>query len=738
MLVLFARRRHDAPFRHLFWLFGAFIILCGSTHLLEVIVTYCPIYWFSGGVKLVTALVSLATAAVLVPVIPRALAMQTPEQLERLVHARTQQLAGANAALRDEIARRERVEADLHRQREYLRTTLASIGDAVVVTDPDGRIRFLNDVAASLIGVPADAAHDRPIGELMRIEDEETAAPVENPVLAVLRTGKPQGLANHSTLVAADGRRVPIDDSASPIRDDDGATLGVVLVFRDVAARRAAERAVRDSEERFRRIVETAHEGIWLVDADGRTLFANDRMAALLGLTPDELATRPVAEFCFDDDLPIARDHLAANLDGHAQQFDFRFRRADGSELLVLASTSPIADPSGRVIAALGMFSDITERKRAEAALLDADRRKDDFLAMLGHELRNPLGPIRNAVEVLRLRGPADPLLEEARGMIDRQVGHMARLVDDLLDATRIGRGRILLRREPCDLAALLRRTAEDYRSVLEASGLRLDVHAPPNPVWVDGDPTRLAQMIGNLVHNAHKFTDPGGAVAVSLADEDAHAVVRVRDTGIGIEPDVLPRLFDVFAQADRSLDRSRGGLGLGLAVVRGLAELHGGSVSARSDGPGRGAEFTLRLPLGTPPSTPRHAPAPEAHPARRHILVIEDNPDAAESARLLLSLAGHDVAVAHDGAEGLQLARQLPPDVVLCDIGLPAGLSGYDVARALRADPRLASAFLIALTGYGRDEDQRHAREAGFDLHLTKPVDFDALRRALARIPPR
>jgi signal transduction histidine kinase/CheY-like chemotaxis protein len=362
----------------------------------------------------------------------------------------------------------------------------------------------------------------------------------------------------------------------------------------------------------------------------------------------------------------------------------------------------------------------------------EADRRKDEFLAMLSHELRNPLAPIRNAVAVLRLRGADAATVNWAREVVERQSAHLARLVDDLLDASRITRRKVRLRPERLDLSALVRATCEDHRGGLDAAGLALEVEAPPGPVWVEGDRTRLAQVLGNLLGNAAKFTDRGGRVTVRLTAADGRAEVAVRDTGVGLEPAMLPRLFEAFAQADRSLDRSKGGLGLGLALVKGLVELHGGEVRAASEGPGRGATFTFRLPLaGEGPAKAAAPAAADAH-ARRRVLIVEDNRDAADSLRMLLELAGHEVAVAYTGAEGLRAAQARRPDVVLCDLGLP-GLSGFEVARALRQGADTAGVRLIAVSGYGRDEDQRRAREAGFDEVLVKPVSPAVLERLLA-----
>lgn len=379
------------------------------------------------------------------------------------------------------------------------------------------------------------------------------------------------------------------------------------------------------------------------------------------------------------------------------------------------------------------------EEKARRTAAEEADKRKDEFLGMLAHELRNPLGPIRNAIHLLQTIDPSmDPRVQQLRDIIGRQVTHMARLIDDLLDATRLARGQILLRKEEfCDMGNIVRQTAEDYYSSFAASGVGLEVFTPPEPVWVEGDATRLVQAVGNLLHNAHKFTAMGGTVTVSLKQTGKSALIQVTDTGIGIDPLILPHVFDVFRQAEQGLDRNKGGLGLGLALVKGLIELHNGHVTATSEGPNKGSTFTIRLPLQQ--ETPEKVPGPDMaacqQKARSRILIIEDNPDTAESTRIFLSLEGHDVRIAHTGSDGVITARAFRPEIIICDIGLP-GMDGYQVARQIRQDTSLSSTYIIALTGYGREKDQHEAREAGFDLHLTKPIDFNFLRKAITRIP--
>ena len=376
--------------------------------------------------------------------------------------------------------------------------------------------------------------------------------------------------------------------------------------------------------------------------------------------------------------------------------------------------------------------------RRAESDLRASEQRKDEFLAMLGHELRNPLGVIATAIDVLRERSGDDSMTAQARGMIERQVKHMARLLDDLLDVSRIAEGRVQVSPKPCDLVDLVQQTVDDHRQLLQRCGLDVDVRVPSQPMWVTGDRIRLTQALGNLLQNATKYTDPGGKVTVSLSEarDGAWSVLAVRDTGVGMEPDVLEHAFEPFSQADRTIARSRGGLGLGLALVKGLVELHGGSVRAASGGLGEGTEVVIELPLGSAPPTPRPVGvAPE--PARpRRVLLIEDNDMAALSLRLCLERLGHTVEVTHSGPEGVAAARGLRPDVVLCDIGLP-GVDGYEVARALRRIDGLEDLHLIALSGYGQEADRQRARAAGFDEHLTKPVDLESLQRMLVDFDP-
>ncbi len=372
---------------------------------------------------------------------------------------------------------------------------------------------------------------------------------------------------------------------------------------------------------------------------------------------------------------------------------------------------------------------EIVERRRAEARLEESNKRKDEFLAMLSHELRNPLAPIGNAVEIIRRIGGSEPRLGWAADIVERQVKQLKRLVDELLDVARISQGKIVLQTAPLELNALVRQALELQRPAAEARRQGLTHTLPQQPVWVMGDSARLQQVLHNLLSNAHKYTHEGGNVHVSVGVDGGQAVLSVRDDGMGIEPALLPRVFDLFEQGSRTLDRSQGGLGVGLTLVQRLVRLHGGRIEAFSEGPGRGAEFRVRLPCIAADVQPEPAVArPATAAVARRLLLVDDNADVAETTAAMLVLAGHTVRTARDGAQALALAQEFAPDVVLLDIGLP-GLDGYQVARLLRATPHGQRVRLVALTGYGMPADRQKSREAGFDDHLIKPVDPAALR---------
>ena len=406
----------------------------------------------------------------------------------------------------------------------------------------------------------------------------------------------------------------------------------------------------------------------------------------------------------------------------------------DGRERPIDDSAAPIHDASGRLAGVVLVFRDVTQRRQSERQLQDEARRKDEFLALLAHELRNPLAPIRSALDVLKVAGDDAAASQEARDMAERQLRHMTRLVDDLLDVSRIMRGKVELRKERIELKAAVERAVETARPVIDADRHALLVSLPEEPIWLHADLVRLAQVLGNLLTNAAKYTEPGGRIELSAAVEDGLAVVRVTDNGIGLASEVVPQVFDMFMQVAPGASRSQGGLGIGLTLVKNLIEMHGGTVAAHSAGAGQGSQFVIRVPLASEEiilaTTEPQTPTPSE---RRRVLVVDDNVDAAQSLALLLRLRGHDVRVAFGGEEALASVRSLEPEVVFLDIGMP-GMDGYQVARRLRTDFD-STMRLFAVTGWGTDHDRERSRQAGFNGHLTKPVDLGQLETALSGI---
>jgi PAS domain S-box-containing protein len=890
------------------------------------------------------------------------------------------------------------------------RVTLSSIGDAVITTDVDGNISYLNAVAESLTGWQQRDAVGKPLDTVFRIINEDTRHPVENPALRALRDGVVVGLANHTLLIRKDGSECPIDDSAAPIRNDDGDVSGCVLIFRDVTVQRQAEQdRAREflTARQLASIVESSDDAIISKSLDGVIQSWNAAAERVFGYPAEQAVGRhisliiPAERIAEEDDIiatlradkridhfetermrsdgrrilvsltispvkddagnvvgasKIVRDvtqqraaeererqlfaeAAAANakfqaffeqgalfagimsIDGtilEANRLSWEgcgyakeqivgkpfwegpwwtpspalveqikagsaqaaagqtFRRemsyfvADGSERTVDITILPIRDETGRVIFLAPTGNDITERRRAEAErerlatvienstdfigicdmdgipffvnraglemvglddiaqarhtrvrdfffpedqariideffpavlqqghgetevrfrhfhtgdarwmaykvvtltdaagqpvalatvsqdvtrrkqmeddlrrlaadLSEADRRKNEFLALLAHELRNPLAPISNAVRALRTGLSDGAALQSASEMLERQVGHMARLVDDLLDMNRITRGKIELRTEHIELTPVINQAVEATRALYQSMDHELTVTVPPQPIYLDADPTRMAQVMGNLLNNACKFTERGGHIHLSVEQEGESVAIRVRDSGIGIVAEQLPHVFDMFMQVDTSLERSRGGLGIGLMLVKNLVEMHHGTVEAHSDGLGRGSEFIVRLPMLVADAQPQ-AMAPVSKPTstlRRRILIVDDNRDGATSLALLLTVNGHETDTAHDGLEAIEVAERFRPDTVLLDIGLPK-LNGYEVCRRIREQPWAKDVLLVAVTGWGQEEDRYRSKEAGFNTHIVKPVDTDALVKILDSTPNR
>jgi PAS domain S-box-containing protein len=1222
ILVYFVLRRRDAPFPKIFWLFGAFILACGTTHLIEAIIFWHPVYRLAGVIKLLTAVVSWGTVAALIPTVPKALSMRTPDELEREIAARKQAEAAlqrANAELEERVQVRTadlaKTNATLQFEREMLRITLASIGDAVITTDVTGCIAYMNGVAASLTGWIQEEAVGKPLDAVFNIVNEETREVAENPAKRALEEGVIVRLVNHTVLIRKDGTERPIDDSAAPIRDGKGDVLGCVLVFRDITERRRAvqeladekgriesivnhvidgiiaidedgtveafnpaaerlfgykakevigqnvkllmpqpfhtehdgyladyrrtgqakiigigrevegrckdgstfpmglavsefwlgkrryftglvrditkqrraeeslresaeraaadlqdmsrlhaignlcvrsendlnkclegildtaiaitradkgkiqlldaesstlkiaaqrgfdepflaffasvglnqasacgvalksaerivvedvtqskvfagqssldflleagvhavqstplmssggkvlgvisthfgqphrpaerelrlvdllarqgadylerkraeevlhenERALRASQNTFHELVERSPFGIYIVDSqfrialmnassqtgafrnvqpvigrdfaeatrilwpepvaadiiahfrntldtgepyyspefinprgdieavesyewelhrialpdgehgvvcyyfdssklrqtqkalqakeaelqlvisrtplllsrcsrDLRYVFVNRACAEFLGRTPGVIVGRPISEIMGEAALATIMPHVERVLRGETVEFETEIRYARVGRRVMRALYTPDRDEGGQVIGWVATVSDITDHKqlerereeraaelavalgkrtdearraeKAEQLLREADRRKDEFLATLAHELRNPLAPLLIALELVRCADDNKPLMEQARSMMERQVSQLVRLVDDLLDISRITQGKLQLRKERVELAGVLNAAIETARPLIESSDHELTVTVSTRAIHVQADPIRLAQVFSNLLNNAAKYTDKGGHIWLTAKRSGALAVVSVRDTGIGIATEQCEQIFNMFSQMAPALERSQGGLGIGLSLVKGLVELHGGTIDARSGGPGKGSEFTVHLPIGdvpveAPPLPSRGDTMGHVHKCR--ILVVDDLRDAADGTAILFQTMGHETRTAYDGLEAVQTAAELRPNIVLLDIGLPK-MNGYDVARHIRSEPWGAKVVLVALTGWGQEADKRRALEAGFDHHLTKPVEAADLEKLLAGLAP-
>ncbi|MGN6547095.1 MAG: PAS domain S-box protein [Aureliella sp.] len=938
----------------------------------------------------------------------------------------------------------------IQKERERLHVTLASIGDAVISTDAEGRVEFLNPIAQELVGWNNEEAFSHSLSEVFHIVNEDTREPVDNPALRALREGRIVGLANHTILISRQGIERPIDDSAAPILDTAGKVIGSVLVFRDISERKQSQEALRESEGRFRGLMEQAPFSIQVFAPDGRTLRVNRAWEELWGLTLDaipdynvlqdpqleakgvlpyirrafegEPSIVPAIEYDPNETLPDRTRHShperwvsavayplkdelgqvrevilvheditarrqtdaalreseerlrlalqagrmgvwdwnmrtgqikwSENLEpmlglppdsfggtfeaflqlvhpddleatrsdieqavNESSGFDIEYRVTwpNGGIHWIASKGMALIGSDGKTERMIGIAMDVSEQKRSEetarflsnasaalAVLVDfestlqfvaslavpyfadwvavdmvqadgslrrvavahvdpskvalahevhrrfpadrnapqgvwhivrsgeaelvheitdellvrsvkdpellgimrelglksyigvplkvrgktlgvvtfitaesghlydatdlavaqdladrgaiaientqlyrelreADRRKDEFLATLAHELRNPLAPIRNSLQILKMPNVDAATALETREMMERQVHHLVRLVDDLLDVSRVMRGKIELRKERVELATIVARAVETAEPTIQQQGHSLDISLEPDSLLLDADPVRLAQVIGNLLTNSAKYTEPGGSIWLSASREADQAVLRVRDTGIGIAPEMLSHVFELFVQADHASTKAQGGLGIGLTLVKSLVEMHGGRVTVSSPGLGKGSEFVVRLPLTAKHREPRggESATEQVAPAasgRHRLLVVDDNQDAAISLSILLRMQGHDVRVAHDGPSALKIAKEFRPDLIFLDIGMP-GMDGHEVAYRVRTTPGLERTVLAALTGWGQEEDRRRTAEAGFDYHLVKPPEPQALQRLLASL---
>lgn len=621
-----------------------------------------------------------------------------------------------------------------HRETAEMQSRLAAIvessNDAIIGKDMDGNINFWNAAAERLFGYSAAEIIGQPIARII------PAAVNEPDAIARSRLG-----GHYETIgLAKSGNRLDLSIVISSIRDAGGRIIGTSKVVRDIGERKWAEEVLRESEARFRLMADTAPVLIWMSGVDKKCNYFNKSWLDFTGRSMEQEMGDGWAEGVHPEDLSRCLETYITAFDARRPfEMEYRLRRHDGEYRWILDSGSPRFTSANQFAGYIGSCIDINARKEGEEALQLADRRKDEFLAMLAHELRNPLAPIAGVVNVLQRSDVSAPRKEEAYDIITRQVDHMVHLVDDLLDISRISHGKITLQKQRVSLNEAITSAVETTRPLIDSYTHTLSVSPLPEPVWLDADPTRLSQIFANLLNNAAKYTPPGGKIHVSAEADSASVTIRIRDTGIGIPSAMTGKIFDMFTQVDTSIERAHGGLGIGLTLVKNLVEMHGGSVRAASAGAGCGSEFIVRLPRAEPgvaePSIPLVEVKTSAAPLR--VLIVDDGEMLAKTQSWMLEALGHEARVAHNGKDALALAPEYVPDVVILDIGLP-GMNGYDVCRELRKLSALAHCTFIAQTGWGQPEHRQRSKEAGFHHHLVKPVDIEVLEGLLKSLSER
>lgn len=637
-------------------------------------------------------------------------------------------------------------QARITQSREVFRVTLRSIGDAVITTDIKGCVTYINGVGELLTGWSQEDALGQPLDRVFPIVNEMTRKPVESPATRALREGVVVGLANHTVLIRKDGAECPIDDSAAPIRNEFGYVSGCVLIFRDVTAQRQVEREKANQLHTARllaSIVESSNDAIIAKSLEGIIQSWNAAAERLFGFTAEEAVGKHISLVIPPDRLAEEEEIIASLKAGRRiEHYETERVRRDGQRIVVSLTISPIKDDAGNVTGASKIVRDVGAQKRLEedlrrlaADLSENDRRKNEFLATLAHELRNPLAPMSNMLEVVKRADGDRNVLKQAHDTIERQLDQMVRLVDDLLDLNRITHDRLELRRSEVELSSVIQQGVEVARPLIDAAAHELTVDLPDEPVYLNADRARLAQLFGNLLNNSCKYTRPNGKISLTAKLVGDEVVVTVKDNGAGIPLDKLDSIFDMFMQVEHTAERSQGGLGIGLTLVKRLAEMHGGTIEAKSGGEGQGSEFVVTLPVLHKPADAVSSVATVQTPPKRRILIVDDNKDSADSLAMLLEITGNQTYMAHDGEEAVAAVEKFRPEVVLLDIGLPK-LDGHEVCRRVREQPWGQDIIVIALTGWGQEDDRRKSEEAGFNGHLVKPVDYDKLL-ALLGSPP-
>jgi PAS domain S-box-containing protein len=651
-------------------------------------------------------------------------------------------------ALGEDVTARKEAEAELLIRTMELETVMREAPVSIFVGHgADCSLVTGNPAAHSLLrtGGAPNVAADAP-GIPFVVQREGQPVPnAELPVQRAAATGQPVPN-SEIEVVFANGEGRVLFGGAVPLFDEAGAVRGSLGTFVDITELKAAERALHESETRIRLATEATAVGIWEWNVLTNAIRWDAQLFRIYGIPPTADGFVQYSDWSgalLPEDLPENERILLDTVRrcGNSRR-EFRIqRRGDGEQRSIEAVETVRTNDVGVAEWVIGTNLDVTDRKTAEnqlrqlaAALSEADRRKDEFLATLAHELRNPLAPIRNGLQLMKLVGGQEATFEEARSMMERQVTQMVRLVDDLMDVSRISQGKLELKKERVQLAAVVKSAVETSQPLIEQLGHELTVMLPDQPVVVDADLTRLAQVFLNLLNNAAKYSDRGGHIMLAVERQGSEVLVSVRDTGIGIPADQMPHIFEMFTQVERSLEKSQGGLGIGLSLVKRLVEMHGGRVEAKSEGLGKGSEFVVRLPVVIEASKPQESGDAEGKPAKSslRILIVDDNRDSADSLGMMLRIMGNDTRTAYDGQAGVDLAGEFRPEVLLLDIGLPK-LNGYEACRRIREQPWGKGIVLIAVTGWGQDDDRRRSHEAGFDHHMVKPLDPQNLMQMLA-----
>lgn len=744
LLAFFLSQRKDLPFRRVFILFVAFIMLCGLTHLMEAAIFWWPAYRLAGLLKLATAVVSWSTVVALVFNIPEVLRLRSPNELEREIEARKQAeqaLRESNEVLEQRVQERvdqlnkansELKERDA-RWRRFVSSNIVGVG----LADAEGNWLEVNGELLRMLRCSEQQWQTEGLRWYDMTPPEYLPRDIEG-----IETADKEGacLPYDKEYIAKDGTRVPITLGYTPVEDRTGQYICFVL---DQSRLRQAELALKQSQAEFFQLADAIPQMAWMTRADGYVDWFNHRWYQYTGLTQEDCLGWSWMQCIQPDDLPQVKAAWEKSI-ATGQQVDIvaPILGADGSVRPFLTRALPLKNDDGEIVRWFGTNTDISEQQQIQeelrtvaAQLSDADRKKDEFLATLAHELRNPLAPIRMGLELMKLASDDRQLLDETRETMERQTKQLISLVDDLLDVSRVTRGKLDLRKANIKISDVIESAVETSQPLIDDSEHTLEVINNID-ITIHADPHRLAQVVSNLLNNAAKYTPDGGKIILSVEQpDDEHVAIQIRDTGIGIPAEMIDNIFMMFTQIDRSMERRYAGLGIGLTLVKSLVEMHGGTISVTSQGQGQGSQFTVTLPLREEDQPAQLFDLPieslSLAKGKHRVLVVDDNKAAAEMLSKVVKMLGNTVETAEDGQQAIELAQKFKPEIILMDLGMPK-MNGYEAARFIRQQEWGKNILLIALTGWGQQEDRDRTTDAGFDHHLVKPAEPAELQRLI------